>query len=458
MLPLCCPEGADQLFGDWGGALFAPHEGLKMKVALTDRKLKALKPAPAGQRRDLMDSMIPGFGIRVTDRGAKTFMLLTRYPGSDNPTRRALGEFPSLTLHEAREKAIQWRKQIKQGVDPSHQEAHQRRAEARRRANTFRSVAEDFITKKLPSERKGREVERDIRRDLMPAFGDTPVTEITRLEIRDVIEAKKKTAATQARNLLTTAKRLFTWAVDQERYGLDASPADSIKPKSVFNEEKAVGDRILSDDELFALWRAALHTAYPYGPLYQILVLSAIRLNEVADASWPEFDIPKRIWTIPAERMKGKNGKARPHIVPLTDDMIAILGAVPRFKTGPYLFTTTFGEKPVYVSDKAKKRIDARMLRTLRALARRRGEDPASAELPHWTNHDIRRTVRSNLSALRVPPEVAEAVLSHTLTGIIKVYDRHTYLDEKRDALERWAARLREIMLPAPPNVVRLRA
>jgi len=429
-----------------------------MKVALTDRKLKALKPAPAGKRRDLMDTMIPGFGIRVTDKGAKTFVLLTRYPGSDNPTRRALGEYPALTLHGAREKAIQWRKQIKQGVDPSHHEAHQRRAEARRRANTFRAVAEDFIAKKLPSERKGKEVERDIRRDLIPAFGDTPVTEITRLDIRDVIEAKMKTAPTQARNLLTTVKRLFTWAVDQERYGLDASPADSIKPKSVFHDEKAVGDRILTAAELFALWRAAMRTPYPYGPLYRLLVLTALRLNEVADASWPEFDIPKRIWTIPAERMKGKNGKVRAHIVPLTDEMIAILGEIPRFKSGPHLFTTTFGEKPVYVSDKAKKRIDARMLRTLRALARRRRDEPPSAALPHWTNHDIRRTVRSNLSALRVAPEVAEAVLAHVLPGIIGVYDRHTYLDEKRDALERWAARLREIMLPAPPNVVRLRA
>jgi hypothetical protein len=110
------------------------------------------------------------------------------------------------------------------------------------------------------------------------------------------------------------------------------------------------------------------------------------------------------------------------------------------------------------MSDKVKKRIDERMLSTLRALARRRGEDPAKVKLAHWTNHDIRRTVRTNMSALRVPEEVREAVLAHVRPGIKGTYDLYDYFDEKRDALEKWAARLREIMTPAPANVVKLRA
>lgn len=98
------------------------------------------------------------------------------------------------------------------------------------------------------------------------------------------------------------------------------------------------------------------------------------------------------------------------------------------------------------------------MLRTLRALARRRGEDPAKVRLSHWTNHDIRRTVRTNMSALRVPEEVREAVLAHVRPGIKSTYDLYDYFPEKCDALEKWAARLREIASPAPSNVVRLRA
>ncbi len=252
-------------------------------------------------------------------------------------------------------------------------------------------------------------------------------------------------------------KRLLSWAVDQDRYGLETSPADTLKPTKIIGE-KVSGNRILDDAELFALWRASERTPYPHGPVYQLLVLTALRLNEGADASWAEFDLKKRIWTIPPTRMKGKNGKARPHVVPLTEEISALVEKLPHFKNGDYLFSTNFGISPAWMSDKVKKRIDERMLRTLRALARRRGDDAGKVKLLHWTNHDIRRTVRSNLSALRVPEEVREAVLAHARPGIKGVYDLYSYLDEKREALELWAGRLRNIVEPRPPNVVTIAA
>jgi integrase len=136
-----------------------------------------------------------------------------------------------------------------------------------------------------------------------------------------VIEAKKKTAPAQARNLLGYAKRLFGWAAQphrRKRFGLAVSPCAHLKPKDLIGE-KASGDRTLSDDEIFALWRAAKRLPYPYGPAYQLLVLVPLRLNEICDASWPEFDLRNRVWEIPASRMKGTNGRARAHIVPVTD-------------------------------------------------------------------------------------------------------------------------------------------
>ena len=89
-----------------------------MHQRLTDRKLQALKPAKPGKRYDVMDTDVRGFGVRVTDKGQRTFMLLTRYPGSANPTRRAIGEYPTLTLEKAREKARAWHKLLAEGVDP----------------------------------------------------------------------------------------------------------------------------------------------------------------------------------------------------------------------------------------------------------------------------------------------------------------------------------------------------
>jgi integrase len=423
------------------------------KGALTDRKIQSLKPRAAPYI--VPDPQVPGHGVRVMPSGHRSFVLNTRYPGSSNPAPRSLGSYGELTLEQARKKAGQWRNLIKGGIDPQIQEERDRQAALRKQRTTFTAVAEDFIKAKLGKERKGREVERDIRRDLIPKWERRPITEISRSEIRQLIEDKAQDAPAQARNLLGTAKRLFSWALDREAYGLSASPAADIKPAKIDAiGEKRSRTRALNDEELFALWRAVGRLKYPYGPAYQLLILSALRLNEVADAHWSEFDLKNDAWVIPASRMKGKNSKARPHAVPLTAEIKSILAELPRFNRGKFLFSTTFGEKPVWISNKIKDKMDARMLRTLRALARRRGEDASTVELAPWTNHDIRRSVRSNLSRLRVAEEAREAVLAHVRPGIKSTYDVHDYFGEKFEALTAWGARLRSIIEPpAPDNV-----
>jgi integrase len=423
------------------------------KRTLTDTYVRALKQAAPGQRTHTWDARVPGFGVRVTDRGSKSFVLYARVPPSKSPARLALGDASKMGLAAARKKAREWLDLIEQGRDPRSVEEASRRAEQQAKQTTLRAVAEEFIRAKLPGERKGREVERDIRRDLVPALGARPVAELTKRDVRVVIEAKQRTAPAQARNLLGIVKRLLAWAVDQDIIGV--SPCESLKPRAMFGE-KMSRDRVLTDEELFALWRAAGRTPYPHGPVYQLLVLTALRLNEVADATRAEIDAAGRVWEIPAARMKGRPGKAKPHAVPITDEMRTVLDGLPRFR-GHCLFTTTFGKSPVWMNAKVKRRLDRRMLHTLRALARMRGET-SPVELPPWQNHDIRRTVRSNLSRLKIAEEVREAVLAHVRPGIKGVYDKYKYLDEKRDALTLWAARLRSIVSPPPPtNVVALR-
>src|SRR5262249_24676289 len=133
------------------------------------------------------------------------------------------------------------------------------------------------------------------------------------------------------------------------------------------------------------------------------------------------------------------------HVIPLTDDALALLDGLPRFKRGEYVFSTTFGEKPTVISDKIKNQIDRGVAEIL------------DRELQPWVLHDLRRVVRSHLSALRIPDHVAEMVLGHGRKGIQRVYDQHRYQDELREALTRWNARLRSIVEPAPAKVVRLR-
>jgi integrase len=415
---------------------------------LTPTLIRGLKPAPEGQRYQVMDAQVPGFGVRVTDSGHKSFILRTRYPGGATPTRREIGKCSDISLTDAREKARKWRAMVGQGIDPPVVDAAARASALKKQAMTFEYVAEDFIAQKLPGERKGKDVEREIRRDLMPVWKDRPIGSITDMDVITVIKAKMPDGKVGSRNLLALIKRFFRWAIAQRAYGLVMSPCEGIQASAILGEMKGSRDRILTDDEILAYWRAATRLPYPYGAIYQVLMLKALRLNEAAEASWPEFDLTAGLWVIPAARMKGKNGgkkQARAHAVPITDGLVSVLQALPRFKGGQYLFSSTYGSTAVWMGTKPKERLDRRMLLTLRALARTRGEDYRRVELPHFVNHDVRRTVRSQLSRLKITEEAREAVLAHARPGIKGVYDIHDYLDEKCEALELWEARLKQI-------------
>jgi integrase len=349
-------------------------------------------------------------------------------------------------LRKGRAKAREWIELIRKGTDPAIHEIRLRLAEQRRNDVTFATVAEDFIKDKLSSERKGREVERDIRREFMPAWGKRPITEITSLDVRTAIKAiKDRGAPYQAHNLLGCARRLFAWAIDQHCYGLESSPCDRLK---AIIGPKAARSRVLCDDELRALWRAAEGIAYPYGELFRLLLLTGQRKSEVANAQWPEFDLPQKLWMIPAERMKAQ----APHVVPLSGDVIAILQSLPRFNKGDHLFSTTSGVKPVNGFSKAKTALDQAMLAEMRKAAGDDGAQPRLKQEP-FVIHDIRRTMRTGLSALPVPDLVRELVIAHTKPGLHKVYDQFAYVDEKRQALDLWAARVRNIIDPPASNV-----
>jgi integrase len=422
------------------------------RVNITDRLLKSLRPG--ADRYDKMDTVVPGFGVRVSD-GRKTFILLTRYPGSNNPTRRALGEYDAMSLEEARAKAQEWRKLIKKGTDP-------RELEDRRRETTFASVADDFIgyihnKQKL---RTAAVMERDLRETFIKRWGSRPITEITSGDVSRVLgEAVDRDARYQAFRLFALIRRLFNWAIGTDRYGLEVNPCRRLNTGDIIGERLA-RDRVLTDDELRAFWRATARLGYPYGPLYQLLLLTGLRLGEVCGAHWSEFDLERREWTIPGARMKKTKRGAQPFMVPLTDAMLAVLRPLPRFNGGDYVFSHTAGRlplKPNHFSD-VKERLDAMLLEELRQMATEAGKDAKLVTLSGFVNHDIRRSVRTHLSALRIGEEVREAVLAHVRPGIKGVYDKYQYLDEKRDALTLWNARLRSIVEPPPANVVELRA
>jgi Arm DNA-binding domain len=445
----------------------------KPKRTLNDRTLKALKPGQKGKTYDVMDTIVPGFGVRVSETGRRTFILVARFPskfrrntkpGTRTPTRRALGEYGELTLEKARAKARDWLELIRKGIDPRAEIERQQVEQQRRRTNSFRAVAEEFIRlavigpdSEKPRQRKGHEVKRDIEKEFILRWGPRPITEITADDVVAVIDAAvARGSPYQAHNLLGHIRRLFNWAIARRVYGLDRSPCDRMKPKDVIGK-KLSRKRVLDDSEIRAFWRATEKMGYPYGPLFRVLLLTIQRKSQVAEARRPEFDRKQALWIVPAERMKGDEEQASPHAVPLTQDVIAIIELLPEFEKGKHLFSTTFGKTPVNGFSKAKTTLDELMLAELREQAQAAGEDSDEVKLEPWVIHDLRRTGRTHLSALKVAEEVREAVIAHVRPGIKGTYDLYGYLDEKRDALTQWAARLRSIVEPPPANVIPMR-
>jgi integrase len=426
---------------------------------LTDKTLASLKrkPAEVGTTYDVADGVVPGLFARVSPKGRVSFILYTRYPGSSSPSRRTVGVYDGGNLAKVRKTAQDWLGHIAEGRDPAEVIERRKVEQERKRANSFRAVFEDFAAAKLSKERGGKFVERDMRKEFLEAWNGRPITEILPEDIAQIITAKAKTAPGQARALLVAIKRMFEWSVDRHAYALTANPAARLKADNLCGEMKP-RDRKLSDAEVFAFLRTAQGTPYPAGPVYELLLLTGLRLNEVAEAQWSEFDFKAGTWTIPGARMKARESRARPHAVPLTPEILAVINRLPRFESGEFLFSNNFGKTPVQMGTLVKRRLDARMLRTLRAMARKRGENWRKVKLEPWVQHDLRRVVRAGLAKLGVGYEVGEALLAHRLGGVHGTYNVHDYFEEKKKALQQWAAHLRTITEPAPANVVKLEA
>jgi integrase len=419
------------------------------KIALTDRSLQALKPA--GKRSIVWDALLPGHAVRISGKGKRSFYAVKRRAGETQPTWVLLGVYPTMTLAVAREAARDALGALMEGHDPATRAEAKRRAreeaEAVRKTSHFSTVAEDFIRRHVATKRSGNMVAGYIRRELIPVWGERPIAEITRRDVVALIEAildrggEKPIAGTRrrsggpyaARHTLSAARKLFNWAVGRDR--LTASPCDRVKAAEIHGAP-AARDRILTDDELRLVWGAAATTAYPYGPLIQLLILTGQRRDELAAAQWDEIDRDQATLTISASRMKAKAG----HIVPLTTKAVEILEDEPRFAAGNFIFWGKTGAKPFSGFSKAKKRLDQ-----------------AAGEIAPYTLHDLRRTVRTRLAELGVTPFIGELVIGHTQKGVHAIYDLHRYTAEKRDALQRWEERLLDIVAgPEPARVIPL--
>jgi integrase len=357
------------------------------------------------------DAALPGFGVKVTPKGRKVFIVLYRTGGAGSKLRKyTIGPYGRATLHQARVAAQKIFTAKLEGRDPA---AEKRERKRRLVADRVEDLLETFVQQRLSQNRSGTEIARLLRREIGKAWAGRSIHEIAKRDVVEVVSAIERRGAPVAANkALKSIKMFLRWSVG--RAILDQSPAEGVPTP---NKEVA-RDRVLSDDELARVILAAREIDDRYGGIVELLALTGQRREEVAKLAWEELDFGRRIWTIPKERTKN----AKLHVVHLSDEAIAVLER--RQKQGAHVFALREG-KPFQEFSFAKRKLDA------------------VSGVTGWRLHDLRRTCVSGMARLGVAPHVADKILNHqsgTISGVAAVYQRHDFLRERKDALERWGA------------------
>ncbi len=407
---------------------------------------------PGERDQFIRDPELKGFGLKVTPGGTKTYFLEWRMGGRNTRKgRHTIGRHGSpWTPDTARNEAKRVLGLVKNGVDPTA-ERTERHREAVELA--FDDYADLFVERyaKRNQPRSWAATKRALHRDAKPVLHNRPLPQITRSEIVQLVERLSDRSPGEARAAHKALRKLFRWAV--QRGDIDRSPIADMEPPS----PSASRDRVLSDVELAEVWYAACGLEAPFGPIVRLLVTTGQRRNEVAAMRWSEVDFSNATWTIPAERAKN----AKVHIVPLNALAMSALEemrpqADKTVKADSLIFTTT-GKTPPSGWSRAKQRIDAAILAKREQAAAEMEADIDSVTAPaRWTLHDLRRTLATGLQRLGVRFEVTEAVLNHisgSRSGVAGIYQRHSWADEKRAALDAWGAHVERLIgSEAPPS------
>lgn len=404
-------------------------------------KLKA--PIEKGGRLWIADSLVPGFGVRVTDKGSKTYVLRTRYPGEASASRREIGKVGEIQLTDAREKARGWLKLISEGKNPAHVEAKKRNVQIERDATTVNALLNAFVKRHVSKLRSEDQITAALDRYVRPRIGDTSIYDLKRRQIVEMLDAvEDKAGPVMADRVLAHVRKACNWqaARDDEFLSPIVRGMARTKPK-----ERA-RQRVLTDDEIRDIWQALETAEVPscYPRYVKMLLLTMTRRNESADMNVSEIE--GDLWTIPGERYKNKLD----HVIPLSAAANALIGAKPQGFKGNnwFVFSTTDGTRPFSGFSKAKVSLDSEIAKRRKAEGR--------AKMPHWTLHDLRRTARTLMSRAKVPEDHAERAMGHVIAGVRGTYDRYSFLDEKREAFQKLASLIDIIVTPRADNVVLL--
>lgn len=393
--------------------------GLRTAQELTVALIEKIPRPPEGQRPVYWDALVPGLGLRVYPSGRKVWIVQYRVRGGSRTAKRyTIGPYGRLqgqvSLASARDQARGILARAAAGEDP------QSEVQARRESPTVEWLAGEYLEKYAkPRKRSWRRDAQILRADVIPVWGKRRAADIRRRDVVDLLDAiKNRGAPIQANRALACVRKLYNWAIGRDL--VEHNPCLAVSAPA----KESQRDRVLTDGELRAIWHALDGEGMLIASMFRLHLLTAQRGGEVRQMRWVDVDLVSGWWTIPAEIAKNRLS----HRVPLAQPAIAILREL-REKTGD-------GEWVL------PGRVDGQpLLNPYKALARIK-----SASGVDFVPHDLRRTAASVMASLGVPRLVISKVLNHVEQGVTRVYDRHSYDQEKRKALDVWAERLMAVV------------
>lgn len=395
----------------------------------TTASLGALSPG------DHTDPSTQGLQLRVREKASgasRTWRF--RYTWRGEWVRLTIGHYPGMGLAEARETAHSLRKTLDEGIDP-------RRARPKRNPkasplplsstvsgahkHTVEFLVSEFTERHLrPTRKRPEYAERILQKDVLPEWAGRDARTIEPHEVIELLDKIVERGSTvMANRVAAILTQLFKFGI--HRRIVKASPVQLLYRPG--GKEKP-RERTLSEDELAAFLVSIndICRSHRMAHILTILLLTGQRRGEIALARWSDLDLMSGTWTIPPEHSKTGRG----HVVPLSDWVVAEFTALRRLaRKSRFVFPNEDGTQA------ADPKLITRSVARCQVAFEKKGIKP-------FTPHDLRRTCRTGLSRLKIEPHIAERVLNHAQEKIAGTYDTHDYLEEKRDALEKWTKHL----------------
>ena len=377
-----------------------------------------------------------GFGVRVTANGTRAFVLNYRLRGREH--RFTIGAWPDWSALKAVREARNLRQRVDRGENPIEDRTPSPTTV------TVASILDDFMARHVRNKnqplRSADEYESAFNRLVKPRIGNLGIYEVRRSHVIKMLdEIEDANGPVMADRTLAYVRKAFNWYATRD----DQFNVPIVRGMARVKPKERARTRILSDDEIRIIW-PVLDEAGTFGALARTLLLTAQRRDEVAHMQHNEIG-REGIWAIPAERYKTK----RPNFVPLSKAALAVIAAQPKHEDCDYVFPSR-AKTPYSGFGKSKAKLDKAVF----AVVKKQAKKGAKVEpMPNWTLHDLRRTAKTLMVRAGVRPDISERVLGHVIAGVEGTYDRHSYEDEKRDALEKLAEMVERILNPLPSNV-----